>query len=183
MKGFAFETVAVILASVFIVVVVIILLSNFLPDIFGSKFCVQKQIGNVNSIVNEAVSTRSTIIRNFDVETCIESIDFTSIRCSLIQKFPESVSEHRCFEFIEVGQASGNCIEDPAKIPPNIQNPVYVGEGCSNHKGTLFTLPGGFSIFDIQPYKRGNIDVYNFKPGRYSVEIGPYSIKFLQDSS
>lgn len=214
MKGFAIEFLGAIMASAFIIIVTVILLQNFLPSVFGETLCAQKQIDTMNGIVNTAVAARSTTVRDFTVENCIEYVDFTNVLCEkgANPRFGRSSGSQTCYEILKVGQVDGNCYtqtkvqtEDPTNLvtllckqvpdpedpnckpTPNsncklIKDPSCKDD-CSLHKGTLIPFPGGINTFEVLPYRDSESNTpssLKYGPGKYLIEIGPYSIKFLQ---
>lgn len=193
MKGIGIEFVGRIMAAAFVIVMIVILLQTFLPNVFSKTLCYQKQIDSLNALINDATASRSTAIESFSVESCVAYVDFRDIQC---QK-GASTEVQRCVEILPVGQNDGNCyttvksgIQDPANLVKicDADKCDDKGDSCSSHKGNLIPLPGGHSVFEVTGHSTstqnpdGTVteDPLMLKPGRYGVEVGPYSIKFLQ---
>jgi len=207
MKGVSIgvEFMGRILIAIFIVGVIIILLMTFLPDVFFGSFCRNGQAERINNMFADASSTRSHTIKSFVVESCVEYIDFTETKCT-IGAHVGSIGTSRCYEVLYVGEDESNCADagvacDKESLRSCIEDcgPRDVGlkckddciasncaddNYCSSHKGLFAPIPGGQLTFEITPYCDGSgCDGLRYKTGKYSVEIGPYSIKFLNPSS
>lgn len=179
----AVEFVGFVIAVVFIIGVIVILLYTFLPQ-FSADVCRTTQIEDINKMFSDAQATNSRTIRQFVVQSCMEFVDFSELECKTRILFPEREEIKRCYEFLEVGQVVGNCADFESLKKYDVDG-KEIPQTCEQHKGTLGKIPESFGTFDISCNEcsaQQNLDL-RYKPGRYSVEIGPYSIKFLQSPS
>ena len=195
MKGISssMEFMGKIMIVVFIVGVIIILLMTFLPRSFDT-FCVNKQFESINDVISDASFTRSITIKPFVVESCMEFVDFSAVKCTNPDEFYESSLEgdRRCYETLRVGQVQGNCEdiglkcesvcedkdacgEDCDPNMPKCEGDFSCSADCSLRKGSFNVLPGNYDVLEITSEGQN----LKLTPGRYSVEIGPYSVKFL----
>lgn len=173
------EFVGKILIVIFIVGVIVILLMTFLPEIFNSA-CASSQLESIGELITDANSANSKTIRSFTVESCMEYVDFSPLAClgqsRGEERFGGTGFYQRCYEFVAIGQASGNCRDFQHVAKPTIdengnlefpKDPI-----CDSHKGTLRKLPGGYDNIEII------CDDCRLEPGRYTAEVGQHTIKF-----
>lgn len=182
-----------IISSILICVLIIYLFTTFFPEIFGGDFCRSKQAENTNKLISEAYGAKSTGTPSYTVLGCLEYIDFSSgIYCRYqVEKLNEGDGQtHRCYEVLGVGQKDGNCVDDQSSADEKADiDGVFITDkdgtqqkfACQQHRGILRPFPGGPNTFEviseIDDGKGGNL--YRLTPGRYVVQTGPYSIKFL----
>lgn len=140
MKGISVsgEFVGNVVIMVFIVGVIAIVVSNFLPA-FGGDACRQKQSESMNRLINDAVSARAETVRNFDVEgSCVEYINFDC-----------TTDSGPCYKIRYIGKS-----EDVPNDLPGSQTSKNVIEiscdGCGD-KEPLKLLKGSY-IARISPY-------------------------------
>lgn len=146
------EIVGRILFAFFVIMIIVLLLVTFLPQLFGEEGCKNKQFESINGLINDAVSSRaSKTIKNFEVQSCVVYIDFSSEGCAN----PAS----KCYRILFVGTS----------------------------KEIEKTIPGGPDTIEISStgsldkfIERKKLDSFHIPNGTYPVEIGPYSIKFLE---
>lgn len=174
MKGTssAAELLAKVLITIFIVGMIFILLMTFLPN-FSDETCKQKQVDDINRVINDAIAARTTqTTKLFTVHSCIEYIDFTPVGCEIVRRGGAGNDVGRCYEVLLVGQNSGNC--EQSELTCN-RNENELIEGCSNdcgqRKGTFVQMPGTLGTFSITGDTK-------LTKGDYTATIGPYSIKF-----
>ena len=179
------ELMGKILISVFIIGVIVILFMTFLPNVFQGSFCIDKQRQNINDIFGDAVSKSTTTIRDFTVESCVEYVDFAPVSC----KSPGTDDEKRCYEVGFVGGlGKSNCADYNVRLMKPNDDGVWeevkekVGdqevEYCDVHRGQFAPLSGRINTFDVVPCDSCG-DNMRYKPGKYAVEVGQYSVKFV----
>lgn len=208
MRGAAalIEFIGFVLFAIFVIGVVVILLMTFLPDLVHGNYCRQKQAQTINAMFADASSTRSHTIKAFVVESCVEYIDFAATKCSPGARVG-STGVSRCYEVLYVGESKGNCADAAVACDEELLNRCIEGCGirdaglrckdkctksncaaaadyCSTRRGLFAPIPGGPLAFEISPYCDDlGCRELRYGPGKYSVEIGPYSIKFLKPSN
>lgn len=229
-----------LLITIFIIGLIVVMIATWIPE-FVSSSCATKQSERIGGVVSEAMSASAHTIKDFTVDSCMESIDFSP---DLYCGFPNQgrfsdTGVTRCYELVQDGQNSGNCVDSTTyvashgdiyavyvyeKAPKRVGAPCedeascmeyYRGRGyaegdikgenselkldcsggkcevdgdefefknvgCGGHKGTIRKLPTGPSVLDIDT---SQFSSSKLKEGRYSAEIGPYSIKFLAAQS
>lgn len=180
---FSIQAMASILISVFIVTVIIVLYLKFAPEQTQGA-CEQRQIDEINDMVNDATSTAATTIRDFTVFGCTESVDFNEIICDP----PESrrggtdFVEQRCYTILFIGAGKTNCEEMGVKKNPGDDTfKETVKKACEELgiQGLVRAIHGSKNFVQIE----SEFDEYKFTPGTYSVQISPFNIKFLEKSN
>lgn len=203
MKGFfiSMDFVATVLITILVVSIIVIALQYWFPA-FIANSCAGKQTENVNELISSAIGSTGTYVRGFTVESCMEHVDFTEFYCSFDKTDRiDRVGMRRCYEMLEKGQSSGNCVDNSmspkfhdtyAVKVYNIEQDAdddtyrYQQISCDAHKGTIRYMPVGPRVMQLESdsgtcdFKEGGSSPpCRLKPGKYSAEIGTYSIKFL----
>jgi len=229
-----------LLVTIFIIGIIVVLMYTWLPEYIHTN-CTTKQSEKIGDIVREALSASSRTVRDFTVDSCMESVDFSpNLYCSFPNqgRFSDT-SIARCYEMYEVGQNSGNCVDygthspregdiyavylyekapkrdtlkckgkeackeelkkqgytdkdiegDGSKLMLKCEGDIceingdgieFVRKNCGDRKGTIRKLPADVNVLNIDT---SQVSSGKLKKGKYSVEIGPYSIKFLAAQS
>jgi hypothetical protein len=181
-----------LLITIFIISMIFMLMVIWIPE-FVNTNCLANQGEKINKIFSEALSASATTIRDFTVESCMEYIDFSELYCSFLNqgRFSDT-SITRCYEMVQDGQNSGNCVDSNTYIAS--RGDIYAVQlykksntdsdevkfneiDCGDHKGTIRKFPTGPNVLEVDTLHAGVNG--KLKEGRYSVEIRPYRIKFL----
>lgn len=135
MKGVTagIEFVGKILIVVFIIGMIVIIIMSLLPTSVG-LFCEQRQYENINSLIHDSVSARSTVVKSFSVEECVEYINF---KC-------ENSIGSACYKIKFEGK-------DEQEVPINIDRNLLEVSGKLDENGELKLKPNEYLV-TIDPY-------------------------------